>query len=183
MNQLLSRESFDFQCHFNFIRAVLPYELNEFDVHDVFNVFQVTGLNQNGQYFMWAPLGWFRRLLFNVKTLRLRESSSAKLGDYFEFFAEIDILCALSTCSGGDLSNWGWEKSDNNLSRCRSLGVEVYKIKDSTVLDNWKFPAPASYSGSHGMRHSSHHDSAWPISPSLVGQARIFRIFRVSLVP
>ena len=28
----------------------------------------------------------------------------AKKGDYLEFFAEIDLLCALSTCPGGDLS-------------------------------------------------------------------------------
>ena len=25
-------------------------------------------------------------------------------GSYFELFAEIDLLCALSTCPGGDLS-------------------------------------------------------------------------------
>ena len=28
----------------------------------------------------------------------------AKKGDIFEFFAEIDVLCALSTCPGGELS-------------------------------------------------------------------------------
>lgn len=90
--------------------------------------------------------------MFIAKPLRPREPSPAKVGDYFEFFAEIDILCALSTCPGGDLSNWGWGKSENNLGCCRPLGVEVYQIKDSAVLDGWKPPIPASYAGLHGMK-------------------------------
>ena len=32
-------ESFHFCCHSNLVRAVLPYGLTEFDVHDVLNVF------------------------------------------------------------------------------------------------------------------------------------------------
>ncbi len=47
---MLSGEGFDYQCHSNLTRAILPYGLTEFDVHDVLNVFQVTGLNENGQY-------------------------------------------------------------------------------------------------------------------------------------
>ena len=37
------------------------------------------------------------------------KASPAKKGDFFEFFAEIDLLCAISTCPGGDLSIplWG----------------------------------------------------------------------------
>lgn len=53
---MLSGESFDFRCHSNLTRAIMPFGLNEFDVHDVLNVFQVTGLNVNGQYFMCALL-------------------------------------------------------------------------------------------------------------------------------
>lgn len=52
MNQLISGTSFDFQCHSNLTRAVLPHGLNESDVHDVLNVFQVTGLDKDGRYFM-----------------------------------------------------------------------------------------------------------------------------------
>jgi uncharacterized protein YcgI (DUF1989 family) len=55
--------------------------LTELDVHDVLNVFQVTGLDEEGKYFM--------------------ETSPAKMGEYFEFFAEVDVLCALSACPGG----------------------------------------------------------------------------------
>lgn len=74
-------EQFDFHCHSNLTRAVLPHGLTELDVHDVLNVFQVTGLDENAKYFM--------------------ETSPAKPGEYFEFFAEIDVLCALSACPGG----------------------------------------------------------------------------------
>ena len=52
VNKLLSGDDFDYQCHSNLVRAVLPYGLTESDVHDVLNVFQVTGLNKDGKYFM-----------------------------------------------------------------------------------------------------------------------------------
>lgn len=52
VNQMISGSSFDFQCHSNLTRAVLPFGLNESDVHDVLNVFQVTGLDSQGRYFM-----------------------------------------------------------------------------------------------------------------------------------
>jgi uncharacterized protein YcgI (DUF1989 family) len=56
VNKLLSGDDFDFQCHSNLVRAVLPYGLTEADVHDVLNVFQVTGLNRDGKYFMLVSL-------------------------------------------------------------------------------------------------------------------------------
>lgn len=52
VNKLLSGDDFDFQCHSNLVRAVLPFGLNEGDVHDVINVFQLTGLNKDDKYFM-----------------------------------------------------------------------------------------------------------------------------------
>lgn len=54
----------DYHCHSNLTRAVIPYGLTEFDVHDVLNVFQCTGLNDKDQYFM--------------------KTCPAKKGDYFE---------------------------------------------------------------------------------------------------
>lgn len=65
VNKLLTGEDFDFHCHSNLVRAVQPWGLTEFDVHDVMNVFQCTGLNDNDQYFMKA--------------------CPAKKGDYLEF--------------------------------------------------------------------------------------------------
>ena len=38
VNQLLTGKAFDLHCHSNLTRAVLPYHLTEFDVHDVLNV-------------------------------------------------------------------------------------------------------------------------------------------------
>lgn len=44
VNTLLTGKDFDYHCHSNLTRAVLPYGLTEFDVHDVLNVFQCTGV-------------------------------------------------------------------------------------------------------------------------------------------
>lgn len=76
INNVLSGGQYDFHCHSNLTRAVLPYGLNESDVHDVINLFQVTGLDEHGRYFM-SPC-------------------PAQAGDYIEFLAEQDILMALS---------------------------------------------------------------------------------------
>ncbi len=56
VNQLLSGKAFNFHCHSNLTRAILPLGLVESDVHDVLNVFQVTGLNSDGQYYMSSAL-------------------------------------------------------------------------------------------------------------------------------
>jgi uncharacterized protein len=132
VNRMLTGEDFDFHCHSNLVRAVMPYGLTELDVHDVLNVFQCTGLNRADKYFMRA--------------------SPAKKGDHLEFFAEIDLLGALSTCPGGDLSVplWGPDARDP-LEVCRPLGVELYAL-DPALLANWKPPEIAAYKGAHGMR-------------------------------
>ena len=131
VNRMLTGEDFDHCCHSNLVRAVLPHGLTELDVHDVLNVFQCTGLNHADKYFMRA--------------------SPAKKGDHIEFFAEIDLLCALSTCPGGDLSVplWGPEARDP-LDVCRPLGIEVHEI-DKALLTGWKSPDIASYGGGHGL--------------------------------
>jgi uncharacterized protein YcgI (DUF1989 family) len=129
---MLTGEDFDFHCHSNLVRAVAPHGLTELDIHDVLNVFQCTGLNRADKYFMRA--------------------SPAKKGDHLEFFAEIDLLCALSTCPGGDLSVplWGPDAQDP-ITVCRPLGVEVHAL-DPALLTAWKPPEVAAYKGAHGMR-------------------------------
>ena len=131
VNRMLTGEDFDFHCHSNLVRAVAPHGLTELDVHDVLNVFQCTGLNRADKYFMRA--------------------SPARKGDHIEFFAEIDLLCALSTCPGGDLSVplWGPDARDP-LEVCRPLGIEVYEI-DKSLLQNWRPPSVAAYGGGHGL--------------------------------
>jgi hypothetical protein len=131
VNRMLTGEDFDFCCHSNLVRAVAPYGLTELDVHDVLNVFQCTGLNREDKYFMRA--------------------SPARAGDHLEFFAEIDLLCALSTCPGGDLSVplWGPEARDP-LTVCRPLGVEVHALAPE-LLQDWASPKIAAYGGGHGL--------------------------------
>lgn len=143
VNKMLTGGDYDFHCHSNLTRAVLPYGLTEFDVHDVLNVFQVTGLDEDGKYFM--------------------RTCPAKKDDYIEFFAEIDCLCALSTCPGGDLSAWGWDEGGSGVEEeeegnkksmidcCRPLSVEVYEVADKTLLGKWASPQPVNYRGHHGI--------------------------------
>jgi uncharacterized protein YcgI (DUF1989 family) len=76
----------------------------------------------------------------------------ARPGDHFEFFAEIDLLCALSTCPGGDLSVplWGPDARDP-IDVCHPLGVEVFAPPPG-LLDGWSPPPRAAYRGLHGVR-------------------------------
>lgn len=131
VNKILTGEEFDLHCHSNLTRAIQPFRLTELDVHDVLNIFQVTGLTPESRYFMKA--------------------SPAKAGDFFEFFAEIDLLCAISTCPGGDLSValWGPDAGDP-LPTCRPLAIEVYQ-PDAALLEGWCSPGPADYAGNHGL--------------------------------
>ncbi|KAK5166573.1 uncharacterized protein LTR77_008116 [Saxophila tyrrhenica] len=139
VNHMLTGDSYDYHCHSNLTRAVLPYGLTEFDVHDVINLFQVTSLNDAGKYTM--------------------HTCPAKKNDFIEFFTEQPLLMALSTCPGGDLSTWGWgeggEGEDGEkksmIDTCRPLKVEVFKLEDDAVLAGWKPPQPSRYSGAHGM--------------------------------
>ena len=132
VHKMLTGEELDVCCHSNLVRAIAPYRLNELDVHDVLNIFQVTGLTENHQYFV--------------------KPCPAKKGDYFEFFAEIDLLCAISTCPHGDMSIpiWGPNAADP-ISICRPIGIEVYAL-ESELLKDWSSPQPADYNGMHGMR-------------------------------
>lgn len=116
---------------------MLPYGLAESDVHDVLNVFQVTGLTDD-RYFMSA--------------------SPARRGDFFEFMAEMDLLCALSACPGGDLSVplWGSDAGDPR-DVCRPLGVDVFDV-DEELLAGWSPPRSVRYAGCHGIELRDYRD-------------------------
>ncbi len=138
INTVLSgpEASYDFHCHSNLTRAVIPFGLNESDVHDVINLFQVTGLDAQGRYFM--------------------NPCPAQPGDYIEFFAEQDLLMALSTCPGGDLSLWGFgsDSEKEMLKYCRTLKVAVFKLADEApvLAEKWEVAHRPDYRGIHGMR-------------------------------
>ncbi|SEK72824.1 hypothetical protein SAMN05443999_102141 [Roseovarius azorensis] len=118
-------------CHSNLTRALadelgMPLAEAEGHVHDVLNVFMCTGFTRDtGQYFMKA--------------------SPVRPGDYLEFFAEIDLLGALSACPGGDCS----AEHTSDAAVCHPLLVELFQPK-SGVLEDWQSPARNGYDGSHG---------------------------------
>jgi uncharacterized protein YcgI (DUF1989 family) len=143
VNQLLSGDAYDFHCHSNLTRAVLPWGLTEFDVHDVINVFQVTGLmDDDERYFM--------------------KTCPATVGDHFELFAEIDLLVAASTCPGGDLALPVWGPGSGGRPNCNPIKAEVFRL-DEASLAAWSPPARAAYRGAaqlrHGLRSQSSHPS------------------------
>jgi len=95
-------------------------------------VFQVTGLTAEGRYFT--------------------KPSPAKAGDFIEFFAELDVLAALSVCPHGDMSKpvWGAGAGDG-LDICRPLAIEIWQPA-SELLAGWTSPAPSDYGGGHGLK-------------------------------
>ena len=128
---LLSGTQYHHCCHSNLTRALadeLGMDLHaaEPHVHDVLNVFMCTGFTRDtGQYFMKA--------------------SPVRPGDYLEFFAEIDLLGALSACPGGDCSS----EHSSDTAACYPLLVEVFAPQPG-ALDGWESPAVNGYDRSHG---------------------------------
>ncbi len=118
-------------CHSNLTRALaartgLPLAEAERHVHDVLNVFMCTGFTRDtGQYFMKA--------------------SPVRPGDFIEFFAESDLLGALSACPGGDCS----AKHSSDEAKCYPLLVEVFRPK--AAPEGWVAPDANAYDRSHGL--------------------------------
>ena len=128
---LLSGSQYHHCCHSNLTRALadaLGVDLHEAEphVHDVLNVFMCTGFTRDtGQYFMKA--------------------SPVRPGDHLEFFAEIDLLGALSACPGGDCS----VQHSSDTAACYPLLVEVFAPQAGT-LQSWERPPVNGYDRSHG---------------------------------
>jgi uncharacterized protein YcgI (DUF1989 family) len=94
-------------------------------VHDVLNVFMCTGFTRDtGQYFM--------------------KSTPVRPGDFLEFFAEINLLGALSACPGGDCGS----EHSSAVAACHPLLVEIYR--PDKAPNGWQSPACNAYSRSHG---------------------------------
>ncbi|SIQ07542.1 hypothetical protein SAMN05880582_101630 [Rhizobium sp. RU20A] len=113
-------------CHNNLTRALagetgLSIRDAEPHVHDVLNVFMCTGFTRDTQqYFMKA--------------------SPVRPGDFLEFFAEIDLIGALSACPGGDCGT----VHSSDEARCHPLLVEIYR-PDPASLADWTPPALNAY--------------------------------------
>jgi uncharacterized protein YcgI (DUF1989 family) len=130
-HNLLSGGQYHHCCHSNLTRALAQHlgvtaEQAQPHIHDVLNVFMCTGFTRDtGQYLMKA--------------------SPVRPGDTLQFFAEIDLLGALSACPGGDCSTV--HSSDH--ARCHPLLVETFK-PDVDTLEGWIPPALNGYDRSHG---------------------------------
>ena len=124
-HKLLSGEDYHHCCHSNLTRAFAEYtgrSLRDAEpfIHDVLNVFMCTGFTRDtGQYFMKA--------------------TPARPGDFIEFFAEIDLLGALSACPGGDCGS----EHSSDAAKCAPLLVEIYAPLDKPK--GWGAPLRNAY--------------------------------------
>ena len=131
-NFMLKGVDYHYCCHSNLTRALaeakgINTDEAEPHIHDVLNVFMCTGFTlDTHQYFMKA--------------------SPVRPGDFIEFFAEIDLLGALSACPGGDC---GSSHSDD-ATVCYPLIVEIYKPLEALIGD-WKPQQKNGYSRTHGL--------------------------------
>jgi uncharacterized protein YcgI (DUF1989 family) len=131
-NRLLSGGDYHYCCHSNLTRALaaetgMDVRAAEMHVHDVLNVFMCTGFTRDThQYFMKA--------------------SPVRPGDFIEFFAEIDLLCALSACPGGDCGS----THSSDTAACHPLKVEIFKAAEGS-LAGWQSPARSAYPRTHGL--------------------------------
>jgi hypothetical protein len=130
---LLKGTEYHHCCHSNLTRALaaergMLLREAELHIHDVMNVFMCTGFTRDThQYFMKA--------------------SPVRPGDFIEFFAEIDLLGAISACPGGDCA----ATHSDDVAKCYPLKIEIFRPRQG-VLAGWRSPARNTYSGSHGVR-------------------------------
>ncbi len=130
-HHLLSGQNYHYCCHSNLTRALaaqtgLPLHEAEMHVHDVLNVFMCTGFTRDTQqYFMKA--------------------SPVEPGDYIEFFAEMDLLGALSACPGGDCS----ATHSSDAAKCYPLEVTIYDLQH--MPEGWRPSHTNGYDRSHGI--------------------------------
>ena len=131
-SKLLSGNDYHYCCHSNLTRALVKEKgLNKKDaekiVHDVLNVFMLTGFtNDTKQYFM--------------------KSSPVRPGDFLEFFAETDLLGVLSACPGGDCGS----EHSSDTSKCFPLNVSIWKV-DQEYLKNLIPSKISDYNRKHGI--------------------------------
>ncbi len=131
-SRLISGKDYHYCCHSNITRALVKEKgLNKDDVekivHDVLNVFMLTGFtNDTKQYFM--------------------KSSPVRPGDFLEFFAETDLLGVLSACPGGDCGS----EHSSDVAKCYPLKVSIWNV-DKKFLEGIKFSKISSYNRDHGL--------------------------------
>ena len=107
-------------CHVNLLQGITPFGLSEEHLRESINLHQKVRLGPDDGKWYGA-----RR--------------DSKQGDYVEFYAEIDLLVAVSVCPYGDNSKFeGIPDSDTVLP----IGVEIYDTgitpKESPKWTDWR---------------------------------------------
>ena len=131
--KLTSNNDYHYCCHSNLTRALVKEKKIKLDdaekiVHDVLNVFMLTGFtNDTKQYFM--------------------KSSPVRPGDYLEFFAETDLLGALSACPGGDCGS----EHSSDVAKCYPLKVSIWGV-DQKFLKGIYPSKLSNYNRNHGIK-------------------------------
>lgn len=100
-------------CYMNGLGAIEKFGLGEKDLHDNLNVHMNVKIDENG--------------IVSV------DNTECEKGDYIEFYAEIDLLAAVSVCPLGDGS---FLKSSPNKIVVRPLEIEIY----NTGIEPLPFP-------------------------------------------
>ncbi len=91
-------------CQTNLVRAIQPFGLKEEDIHDSLNLHQ--------------------KIKLDAKDLKyFAARSDGKPGDYVEFFAEMDLLAAVSVCPSGDNTRH-YSTPEDGIAL--PIGVEIY---------------------------------------------------------
>lgn len=102
-------------CHLNLLQAIESFGLKEEDLRDNINVHQKARVDGATGIMHYAGI-------------------DAKKGDYIEFYAEIDLLVAVSVCPSGDGARAPEEADRISLN---PIGIEIY---DSGIAPK-EFPA------------------------------------------
>jgi uncharacterized protein YcgI (DUF1989 family) len=101
-------------CHMNLLEAITPFGLAEDDIFENVNIWQMCSFDL-------------------MKGSSMLRTTPAKVRDYIEFYAEIDLLVAVSVCPDGDASV---PLSEPDKCVVYPLGIEVYESGTSPI----KFP-------------------------------------------
>jgi uncharacterized protein YcgI (DUF1989 family) len=91
-------------CHLNLLQAIEPFGLTEAHLRDNINLFQKMRVEP-------------------VRGRILAARSESKAGDYIEFYAELDLLVAVSVCPNGDNTRY---YSVPERDQVRPLGIEIF---------------------------------------------------------
>lgn len=92
-----------FNCYFNLLRAARKFGLDAGDIHDNVNLFMRTYFTDDGK--------------------QVVDVSDVRQGDYIEFYAEMDVLVAISICPDGS-GNLPYDTLEQDI---KPLGIEIYE--------------------------------------------------------